>query len=72
MIIELEDGLTLWLWHCLPCSYGVSLTSMLKCGLVYTYIVVVLIKFDQLKVLNESTCQPFFVKPLHSYFPHTC
>jgi hypothetical protein len=32
MIIELEDGLKLWLWLCLPYSYGVSLTFMLNVG----------------------------------------
>jgi hypothetical protein len=30
MIIELEDGLKLWLWLCLLYSYGVSLTSILN------------------------------------------
>jgi hypothetical protein len=32
MIIELEDGLKLWLWLCLPYSCGVSLNFMLNVG----------------------------------------
>jgi hypothetical protein len=51
MIIALEDGLKSCSLVMLAYAYGVSLISMLNCGMVYTLYLSnqVLIKFDQLK-----------------------
>jgi hypothetical protein len=61
MIIELEDGLKLWLWLCLPYSYGVSLTFMLNLwvGIQLYLCNQVLLKFDQLKFLNAVKLSTF-------------
>jgi hypothetical protein len=61
MIIEIEDSLELWLWLCLLYSYGVSLTLCLMWVVIYLYFISnqVLIKSDQLKLLNAVNLSAF-------------